>query len=120
MQKSVFRILTESGKANISCDDDKKSVDLAELLGIDICDFKDSISVEDGMVYAYNTSGVQFIIILFQHFLWYFSFEATASCAPKNLILKTSNDDGHSLNAVFSSRSLESCIISCKHSADKR
>ena len=40
----------ESGEANISCDDGEKCFDSAELLGIDICDFKDSSSVEDGMV----------------------------------------------------------------------
>ena len=57
----------ESGKANI-CDGDEKGGDLAELLGIDICDFKDSSSVEDGMVDAYNTSGTRFTIILPQHF----------------------------------------------------
>ena len=113
MQKSVLRILTESGEANISCD-----VDSAELLGINICDFKDFSSVEDGMADAYNTSGMQFTIILFQHLQWYFSSEAIASCAPKDLILKTSDDDGYSLNAVFSSRSLASCIISCKSSSD--
>ena len=46
MQKSVLRILTESGEANISCDDDEKCVDSGELLGIDICDFNDSSLVE--------------------------------------------------------------------------
>ena len=97
----------ESGVANISCD-----VDSIELLGINICDFKNSSSVEDDMADAYNTSGMRFTIILFQYFQWYFNFEVTVSCAPNYIILKTSNEDGHFLNAVFSSRSLASCIIS--------
>ena len=67
MQKSVLRTLTESEKAKILCDDEKH-VDLAELLGIDICDVKDSSSVEDGIVDLYSTSGIQFTIILFQYF----------------------------------------------------
>lgn len=49
----------ESGEANISFNDnDEKCVDLAELLGIDIYDFKDSSLVEDCIVDAYNTSGI--------------------------------------------------------------
>ena len=68
MQKSVLRILTESGEANISYDDDEKCVDSAELLGIDICDFNDSSSVEDVMVDAYNISGIRFTVIMFHHF----------------------------------------------------
>ena len=67
MQKPVLRTLTESGEAKISCDDGK-CVNSAELLGIDICGLKDSSSVEDGMVDLYNTSGIRFKIILFQHF----------------------------------------------------
>ena len=86
---------------------------LVELLGIDICDFKDSSSVEDVMVDAYNTSGMQYMIILFQHFWCYFSSEVIALCTPNDLILKTSNDEGQFLtNAVSSSRSLEFGIIS--------
>ena len=69
------------------------------------------------MVDAYNTSGIWFTIILFQHFLWisvqWHQFIHIASCPPNDLILKTSNEDGHSLNTFFSSRSLEFCIISC-------
>ena len=34
-----------------------------DLFGIDICGFKDSISVEDGMVDAYNTYGMRVLII---------------------------------------------------------
>ena len=67
MQKSVLRTLTELGKAKLSCDDEK-CVDSAELLCIDICDLKDSSYVEDGMVDVYNTSGIRFTIIFFQHF----------------------------------------------------
>ena len=67
MQKSVLKTLTESGEAEISCDDGK-CVNSAELLGIDICGLKDSNSVEDGMVDLYNTSGIRFKMILFQHF----------------------------------------------------
>ena len=67
MQKSVLSTLTESGEAKISSDDEK-CADSAELLGIDICDLKDSSSVEDGMVDVYNTSGIRFTIILFQLF----------------------------------------------------
>ena len=67
MQKSVLRTLTESEKSKILCDNEK-CVDLAELLGINICDVKDSSSVEDGMVDLYNTSGIRFTIILFQYF----------------------------------------------------
>ena len=67
MQKSDLRALTESDKAKISCDNEK-CVDSVELLGIDICDLKDSSSVKDGMVDVYNTSGIRFTIILFQHF----------------------------------------------------
>lgn len=89
MQKSVLRIPTESGKANISCDGD-----LTELLGINLCGFKDYSSVEDGMADAYDTWGMSFKIILFQYFQRYFNSEA-----PKDLILKTSN--GHSVNAVL-------------------
>ena len=59
MQKLVLRVLMESGEANISFNDnDEKCVDLAELLGIDIYDFKDSSLVEDCIVDAYNTSGI--------------------------------------------------------------
>ena len=68
MQKSVLRILTEPGIDIIPCDGDEKGVDSAELLRIDICDFKDSSSVADGMVDRYNTSGMWFRIILFRHF----------------------------------------------------
>ena len=39
MQTSVLKIATESGEANISCDDDEKCVDSVKLLGIDICNF---------------------------------------------------------------------------------
>ena len=39
-------------------------------------------------------------------------------CIVNDLILKTSNDDGHSLNAVLSSRSGESYIKPCKQSSD--
>ena len=94
--------------------------DLAKLLGIDICDFKNSSSVEDCITDAYNTSVMQFTTILFQHFWWYFSSEAILSLTPNNVFLKTFNGDGYSLNAVFSFRSLEFCIISCKHSSDIR
>ena len=111
LQKTVLRILTESGKAKISCDGDEKGFDSTELFGIDICDFKDSISVEDSRVDAYDTYGMQFITILFQNFWWYFNSEANAWFATDNLILKASNDDEHSVSAVFSSKSLESCII---------
>ena len=46
-------------EASISFNDnDEKCVDLAELLGIDIYDFKDSSLVEDCIVDAYNTSGI--------------------------------------------------------------
>ena len=48
MQKSVLRIPTESGKANISYD-----AHSTELFGINICDFRESSSVEDGMADAY-------------------------------------------------------------------
>ena len=68
MQKSVLRILTESDNVNISCDGDEKSVDLAKLLDIDICDFKNSSLVEDCMADAYSTSVMQFTTILFQYF----------------------------------------------------
>ena len=68
MQKSVLRILTESGEANISCDDVEKCVHSAELLGIDICDFNDSSSVEDVMVETYNISGIRFMVKMFHHF----------------------------------------------------
>ena len=61
-------MLTESGKADISCDGSEKSGDSVELLSIDIRDLKDSGSVEDGVVDAYNTSGMWFTILLFQHF----------------------------------------------------
>ena len=61
-------MLTESGKADISCDANEKGGDSVELLSIDICDLKDSSSVEDGVVDAYNTSGMWFTILLFQHF----------------------------------------------------
>ena len=63
MPKSVLRTLTETSEAKISCDGVEKSVDLAEVLDIDICDFKDSSSVEDGMADAYNTSGMRFTVI---------------------------------------------------------
>ena len=63
MPKSVLRTLTETSEAKISCDCVEKSVDLAEVLDIDIYYFKDSSSVEDGMVDAYNTSGMQFTVI---------------------------------------------------------
>ena len=39
MQTSVLKIATESGEANISCDDDEKCVDSVKLLAIDICNF---------------------------------------------------------------------------------
>ena len=68
LQKTALRILTESGKAKISCDSDQNGFDSTELFRIDICSFKDSISVEDGMVDAYNTYGMRVIIILFQIF----------------------------------------------------
>ena len=59
MQKLVLRVLMESGEAIISFNDnDEKCVDLAELLGFDIYDFKDSSLVEDCIVDAYNTSGI--------------------------------------------------------------
>ena len=120
MQKSVLKILTESGKTNILCDDDEEGADSTELLGINICGFKDSFSVEDGMVDAYNISRMRFTIILFQNFWRYFNSDPNSQCVSNNLILKTSDDDGHSLNTVFSSRSLEYCIISCDCSSDIR
>ena len=60
-------MLTESGKADI-CDGNAKGGDSVELLIIDICDLKDSSSVEDGVVDACNTSGMWFTILLFQNF----------------------------------------------------
>ena len=62
------------------------------------------------MVDAYNSSRKWFTII-FSQGLMLFQFSGLS---------KTSNGDGHSLNAVFSSTSLESCIISCKRSSDIR
>ena len=94
MQKSVLRIPTESGKANISYD-----AHSTELFGINICDFRESSSVEDGMADAYLGNAIH--KYLFHYFQRYFNSEAIASCVPKDLILKTSNDDGHSLNAVL-------------------
>ena len=114
MEKSVLKALTK-----ISCDDEK-CIDSAELFGIDIYDFKESSSIEDGMVDAYNTPGIRLTAILFWHFWWYFNLEAIASCVPNDLILKTSNDDGNSLNAVFIFRFLESYIILCKRSSEMR
>ena len=58
--------LTQSGEANSSCDDDEKDVNLAELASIDIRDFKDSTSFENGTVDAYNTSGMWFTIVLYR------------------------------------------------------
>ena len=113
-----MRIYTES--SNDENENDEKCIDSVELLGIDIGDFKDSSSVEDGMVDAYNTSSVRFKTISFQHFWWCFNSDATAQCASDDLILKTSNGDACSLNAVFNSTSLEYCIISCKRSSEIR
>ena len=47
MQMSVLRVLTESGEANISYDEDEKGVDSAELLGID---YVNLVSVQLKMV----------------------------------------------------------------------
>ena len=62
MEKSVLKTLTK-----ISCDDEK-CVDSAELLGIDMYDFKESSSVEDRMVDAYNNPGIRLTTISFQNF----------------------------------------------------
>ena len=58
-------------------------------------------SVQLKMVWLMHTWGMLFTSILFHYFQRYFNSEAIASCVPKDLILKTSNDDGHSLNAVL-------------------
>lgn len=48
-----------------------------------------------------------------------FQFRGHCIVTHNDLIFKISNNDGRSLNAVFSSRSLESCIISCKRTSGR-
>ena len=79
---------------------------------------KDSSSVEDGMVDAYNTSGMRFTIILFTNIFGGISVKRPLHRMRLTIKLGNWTDNEHSLTIVFSSRSFESRIRSCKLSSD--
>ena len=113
-------VLPGSGEVNISCNNGKNGVDFAELmlllLGVNKGDVINSVQLK--MVW------LMWLILLWCCSQLFFSnaYVSTSirrsSCTTNDLTSKTFNNDGHSLIAVFRSRSMDSYVILCKHCSD--